>query len=223
MMDKKYLTIAIPKGRLGDESIEMLKKIGYARPVNLNSRKLVFIDEKQKIKYMIVKSIDVMTYVNQGVADIGIVGKDNILEEELEVYELSNLSFGYCKFVIAGFKDSKHHLQDERLRVATKYPNMTAKYFKEKNQKIEIIKLNGSVELAPLVGLSDVIADIVETGGTLKANGLEIIEEMYDLSAKLISNRVSYRFNFEKINDLIKKLNQVMEDVSNDENNRKRS
>jgi ATP phosphoribosyltransferase len=215
-MNKNYLTIAIPKGRLGEESIEVLNKIGYAKSVNLDSRKLVFIDDEDQIQYLIVKSIDVMTYVNQGVADIGIVGKDNILEEELEVYELLDLSFGYCQFVIAGFRESSHRLQDEKLRVATKYPNMTAKYFKERNRKIEIIKLNGSVELAPLVGLSDVISDIVETGSTLKANGLEIIEKMYDLSAKLVSNRVSYRFKFERINQITRKLNQAMEDIDND-------
>ncbi|MCR3906859.1 MAG: ATP phosphoribosyltransferase [Tenericutes bacterium] len=215
-MNKNYLTIAIPKGRLGEESIEVLNKIGYAKSVNLDSRKLVFIDDEDQIQYLIVKSIDVMTYVNQGVADIGIVGKDNILEEELEVYELLDLSFGYCQFVIAGFRESSNRLQDEKLRVATKYPNMTAKYFKERNRKIEIIKLNGSVELAPLVGLSDVISDIVETGSTLKANGLEIIEKMYDLSAKLVSNRVSYRFKFERINHITKKLNQAMEDIDND-------
>jgi len=207
-MNNQTLTIALPKGRLGEDAIKQLKTIGYADVIDLKSRKLIFEDTDQNIRYMIVKPVDVITYVTQGVADVGIIGRDSILEEGLEVYELLDLGFGLCKFSIAGFKDKPHKQKDEILKVATKYPNVARQYFKSKNQKIEIIKLNGSVELAPLVGLSDVIVDIVETGNTLKANGLEIIEDMFDISAQLISNQVSYRFKFETINDIVTRLSQ---------------
>ncbi len=202
----KTLTIALPKGRLGEDALKLLKEIGYAKNVDMNSRQLIFEDIKNQMTYMIVKPVDVITYVSQGVADIGIIGKDNILEEEPDVYELLDLGFGRCKFCIAGFPNQILNKQDQILKVATKYPTVTKRYFKSKNQKIEIIKLNGSVELAPLVGLSDVILDIVETGNTLKANGLVVLEEIDDISAKLIVNRSSYRFKAQKTNHLVTEL-----------------
>jgi ATP phosphoribosyltransferase len=153
----------------------------------------------------------VVTYVEKGVTDLGIVGKDTILESDTNVYEIFDLGFGKCKFSIAGIKGEKIYIKDDILKVATKYLEIAKKYFNERQQKIEIIKLNGSVELAPLVGLSDVIVDLVETGNTLKANGLEVIEDMFNISARLISNRVSYRFKFDRIQNIIKSLNENME------------
>ena len=147
-----------------------------------------------------------MTYVEKGVADLGIVGKDTILENEnkSEVYELYDLGFGKCKFSVAGMKGKKDkYLTCENLKVATKYPVIAKNFFKRRGQKIEIIKLNGSVELGPIVGLSDVIVDLVETGNTIKANGLEVYEDLFDISARIIANRVSYKFNYEKIQKII--------------------
>lgn len=200
------LTIALPKGRLGNQTLDVLKKIGLGDVVIESSRRLIFEDEQEMIRYMLVKPSDVITYVEKGVADIGVIGKDSILEENMDVYELMDLGFGKCVFAIAGKKGEIIHQRDEVLRVATKYPKIALEYFSLRNQPIEIIKLNGSVELAPLVGLSDVIVDIVETGSTLKANDLDILEEMYPISAKLIANRVSYRFNYERIKEITRKL-----------------
>lgn len=208
-MINDLLTIALPKGRLGEDALIALKEIGYGDSVDMNSRQLIFIDVINKVRYMIVKPVDVITYVFEGVADLGMIGKDNILEEEKDIYELIDLGFGRCKFSIAGFQSQVLNQKDEILRVATKYPNVTTKYFQSKNQKIEIIKLNGSVELAPLVGLADVIVDIVETGSTLKANGLRVLEDMFDLRAKLIANRVSYRFKQTKIQEIVRKLGNI--------------
>jgi ATP phosphoribosyltransferase len=207
-MEQNFITIALPKGRLGDDASKILKDIGYNDVINPQSRKLIFNDPIHQIRYMIVKPVDVITYVEQGVADIGFIGLDSILESRPNIYELLDLDFGHCTFSICGAKGANIQNTDVVLKVATKYPNMTKQYFKEREQKIEIIKLNGSVELAPLVGLSDVIADIVETGKTLKANGLEIIEIIHNISAKLISNRASYRFKYEKINKLCQKLEE---------------
>jgi ATP phosphoribosyltransferase len=203
------LTIALPKGRLGDQTLDALKKIGLGDAVIESSRRLIFEDEQVMMRYMLVKPSDVITYVEKGVADIGVIGKDSILEENMDVYELMDLGFGKCKFAIAGKKGEIIHQRDEVLKVATKYPKIALEYFSLRNQPIEIIKLNGSVELAPLVGLSDVIVDIVETGSTLKANDLDILEEMYPISAKLIANRVSYRFNYERIKEITRKLETV--------------
>jgi ATP phosphoribosyltransferase len=204
------LTIALPKGRLGDDAIEKLYQVGYPNVIDSKSRKLIFEDFDNNIIYMFVKPIDVITYVTSGIADIGIVGKDTIMESNQDIYELLDLGFGKCKFSIAGYKNQAIKTKDESLKVATKYPNVAKKYFATKQQKIEIYELNGSVELGPLVGLSDVIVDIVETGSTLKANGLEVIEDMYELSARLISNRASYRFKNQQINTMIDRLKEAV-------------
>lgn len=206
-----FINIALAKGRLGDEAFKLLKSKGLGESIDPNSRKLIFKDEEKKISFIYVKPWDVVTYVQNGVADLGVVGKDVILESDNDVYEILDLGFGKCKFSIAGIKGEKIYKKDEILRVATKYPKIAKKYFDERGQKIKLIKLNGSVELAPLVGLSDVIVDLVETGKTLKANGLEVIEDMFDVSAKLICNRVSYRFKFDRINNLIKCLREMEE------------
>lgn len=200
------ITIALAKGRLGKQADKILKKIGLGDSIDLDSRKLIFKDEKNKIDYIYVKPSDVVTYVEKGVADLGIVGKDVILENDTDIYEILDLGFGKCKFSIASIKGQNIYKKDDTLKVATKYPEISKKYFKEKQQKIEIIKLNGSVELAPLVKLSDVIVDLVETGDTLKANGLEVIEDMFNISARLICNRISYRFQYDRIQKITKLL-----------------
>ena len=156
-----YLNIALAKGRIGNDASNLFKKIGIGDSINPHSRKLIFKDDENKISYVFVKPTDVVTYVQNGVADLGVVGKDVILESDNDVYEIFNLGFGKCKFAIAGLKD-KQYSKDQVIGVATKYPKIAKKYFDEKEQKIELIKLNGSVELAPLVGLSDVIVDIIE-------------------------------------------------------------
>ncbi len=211
-MRKDYLTLALAKGRLGKSLMKEIEENGKLQSIDLDSRKLIFFDDKNKIRYMVVKPIDVITYVEKGVADLGVVGRDNLLEAQGDLYELLDLGFGKCKFSIAGVKGQKLYQKDSILKIATKYPNVAMKYFQSKQQKIDIIKLNGSVELAPLVGLADVIVDIVETGHTIKANGLEILEDMFDISAKLIANRVSYRFKQSEINKLCDLLEGRNED-----------
>lgn len=202
------IIIAIAKGRIEKDVYRRLKILNMEDCIETDSRKLIFTDEENKITYIHVKPSDVVTYVEEGVADIGIVGKDTILENESdnEVYELLDLKFGKCKFSVAGLKGKNTYLREERLKVATKYPNIAKKYFKAKGQKIDIIKLNGSVELAPIVGLSDVIVDLVETGNTLKANGLEILEDMCNISSRIIANRVSYKFKKQKIENIVEKF-----------------
>lgn len=202
------IVIAIAKGRIEKDVYRRLKILNMEGCIETDSRKLIFNDEYNKITYIHVKPSDVVTYVEKGVADLGIVGKDTILENENdnEVYELLDLGFGKCKFSVAGVKGKNNYSKEETLKVATKYPHIAKNYFKSRGQKIEIIKLNGSVELAPIVGLSDVIVDLVETGNTLKANGLEIIEDMCNISSRIIVNRVSYKFNKNRIDDIIEKF-----------------
>ena len=173
-----------------------------------DSRKLIFVNEELKLKFFLAKGPDVPTYVEYGAADIGVVGKDTILEEGRKVHEVLDLGYGKCRMCVCGYKESesllKHH---ELIRVATKYPNIAKDYFyNTKHQTVEIIKLNGSIELAPIVGLSEVIVDIVETGSTLKENGLEVLEEVCPLSARMIVNPVSMRMESERINTLLMKL-----------------
>lgn len=202
------IVIAIAKGRIEKDVYRRLKILNMEDCIEIDSRKLIFKDEENKITYIHVKPSDVVTYVEKGVADLGIVGKDTILENEndSEVYELLDLGFGKCKFSVAGLKGKNNYSKKEVLKVSTKYPTIAKNYFQSRGQKIEIIKLNGSVELAPIVGLSDVIVDLVETGNTLRANGLEIIEDICNISSRIISNRVSYKFNKEKIEDIINKF-----------------
>lgn len=202
------IVIAIAKGRIEKDVYRRLKILNMEDCIETGSRKLIFTDEENNITYIHVKPFDVVTYVEKGVADIGIVGKDTILENENdnEVYELLDLGFGKCKFSVAGVKGKNNYSKEEILKVATKYPTIAKNYFKSRGQKIEIIKLNGSVELAPIVGLSDVIVDLVETGNTLKANGLEIVEDMCNISSRIIVNRVSYKFKKSRIENIVKKF-----------------
>lgn len=202
------IVIAIAKGRIEKDVYRRLKILNMEDCIETDSRKLIFTDEKNNITYIHVKPSDVVTYVENGVADLGIVGKDTILENENdnEVYELLDLGFGKCKFSVAGIKGKNNYSKEETLKVATKYPHIAKNYFKSRGQKIEIIKLNGSVELAPIVGLSDVIVDLVETGNTLKANGLEIVEDMCNISSRIIANRVSYKFKKIEIETIVNKF-----------------
>lgn len=208
------LTVALPKGRLGDQTIEMFKSANIGKTIDEKSRKLIFEDVERNIKFILLKNSDVITYVENGIADIGISGKDMVMEENADIYELYKMNIGKCKMSIAGIKGKKIFHEDTILNVATKFPNITKKYFEGKGQKIKIIRLNGSIELAPIVGLSDVIVDLVETGNTLKANGLEILDDMYSINAMIISNKVSYKFKRKEIKELIELIRK--EDEKND-------
>lgn len=200
------LTIAIAKGRLGQKGMELFKDTEYEIVMEEGSRKLVYKNAKENIDFIFVKPCDVVTYVEKGVADLGIVGKDTILEDKKDIYEVLDLNFGNCRFVIAGFEEQSLIKKNEVLTIATNYPSYVESIFKGKGQQIEIITLGGAVELAPLMGLSEVIVDIVETGNTLKDNGLVILEDLEPISARLIVNKVSYRFKF----DEVKKIEKVL-------------
>lgn len=210
----RYLTFALAKGRLAKQTMELFEKIGYTceEMNDPKSRKLIFINEEQKIKIFLAKANDVPTYVEYGAADIGVVGKDTILEEGRKLYEVIDLGFGKCRMCVAGPRSATKLLQhSELIRVATKYPNIAKDYFyNKKHQTVEIIKLNGSIELAPIVGLSEVIVDIVETGSTLKENGLEVLEEICPLSARMVVNQVSMKMEHERITKLINDLREIL-------------
>lgn len=205
----QYVNIALAKGRIASQSYKILKEIGLdCSEIEKNSRKLIFENSENRIRYILVKPADVPIYVEKGAADLGIVGKDTIMEENRNLYELVNLGFGTCRFAVASLKGFSINQFRPVLRVGTKYPNIAKKYFADKNKQVEIIHLNGSVELAPIVGLSDVIVDIVETGRTLEENGLEIIEDICPVSVRLIANKVSFKTK----NDYIRK---IVEDLEN--------
>jgi len=210
----RYLTIALSKGRLTDYAIEMFEAIGIdCSELKCSSRKLIMSDEKNKIKFFLVKPADVPTYVEYGAADMGIVGKDTLLEEGRNLYEVLNLGFAACRMVLAGPAELAGKLDSLKdKRVATKYPRIAREYFEHKRREsIEVIKLNGSVELAPLVGLAEVIVDIVESGRTLRENGLVVLDEIAEISARLIVNRVSMKMESERINKIISSLRKQLE------------
>ena len=210
----RYLTVALARGRLAELAMEMFISIGMdCSEMKEKTRKLIFTDEKNKMKFILVKATDVATYVEYGAADIGIVGKDTLLEDSRNLYEMVDLGFGKCKMAVCGPVELKGKLHSmPNLRVASKYPHIAAKYFQEDcGQTIELIKLNGSVELAPLVGLSDVIVDIVETGKTLKENGLEVLEDVVPLSARFVVNKVSMKMERERIMDIVNRFSNMTE------------
>ena len=217
MEDMRYLTFALGKGRLANKALETFEKIGITceEMKDKNTRKLIFVNEELKLRFFLAKGPDVPTYVEYGAADIGIVGKDTILEEARNIYEVLDLGFGKCRMCICGPKESKELLQHhELIRVATKYPRIAKDYFyNKKHQTVEIIKLNGSIELAPIVGLSEVICDIVETGSTLRENGLEVLEEVCPLSARMVVNQVSMKMEHERITKLITDLKSVLKEA----------
>ena len=214
MEDMRYLTFALGKGRLANQTLETFEKIGITceEMKDKKTRKLIFVNEEYKLRFFLAKGPDVPTYVEYGAADIGIVGKDTILEEGRNIYEVLDLGFGKCKMCVCGYKDAVPLLQHhELIRVATKYPNIAKDYFNNiKHQTVEVIKLHGSVELAPIVGLSEVIVDIVETGTTLKENGLTVLEEICPLSARVVVNQVSMKMENERITGILNALKKVM-------------
>lgn len=212
--DDKYLTFALTKGRLANKTLELLEKIGITceEMKDKDTRKLIFVNEELKLKFFLAKGPDVPTYVEHGVADIGVVGKDTIMEENRKVFEVLDLGFGKCRMCVCGPESAKEILKTRNMiKIATKYPRIAKAYFNdEKNQTVDIIKLNGSIELAPIVGLSEVIVDIVETGSTLRENGLSVLEEVCPLSARMIVNPVSMRMQSNRINELIAKVKEAL-------------
>jgi len=198
--------IAIAKGRLADYAIEILSKAGMdCEELKKGSRKLVFEIPNEGLEIILLKAADVPTYVEHGVVDIGMVGKDTLLEADKQLYEVLDLKFGKCKFAVCG-KANMDYDSKKHLTVATKYTNITKKFFAQKGQSVEVIKQEGSVELAPIMGLSDVIVDIVETGKTLKENGLVVLEDVAQISARLVVNKVSYKTKKKKIMELIQRI-----------------
>ena len=209
-----YLTIALPKGKLFSLSAHLFQKIGItADNLSEKSRKLVISNDAHKVQFIITKTSDVPTYVEYGAADIGIIGKDVLLESEQDVYELLDLGFGKCRLMMAVPREEKRaHLTDyAHTRVATKYPHIAEQFFAQQGMQMEYIQLNGSIELGPIVGLSESIVDIVETGTTLAENDLEEIAHIMDVSARLIANRVSFKLKFDRIYNIVNELKQVLE------------
>ena len=210
--DMRYLTFALGKGRLVKDTMELLNKCGIEceEVLDKKTRKLIFTNKELGLKFFLAKGPDVPTYVEYGAADIGIVGADTILEENRRVYEVLDLGFGKCRMCVCGPHDAKSLLEHrEMIRVASKYPNIAKDYFfNKKHQTVDIIKLNGSVELGPIVNLSDVIVDIVETGSTLRENGLEVLEEICPLSARVIVNQVSMQMETERIRKIINAMKE---------------
>lgn len=210
----RYLTFALAKGRLAKKTLTYLEKMGIEMEEmkDPDTRKLIFVNEDLRIKMFLSKASDVPTYVEYGAADIGVVGKDTILEEGRKLYEVMDLGFGKCTMCVCGPESARELLQHQQLiRVASKYPNIAKDYFNNiKHQTVEVIKLHGSVELAPIVGLSEVIVDIVETGTTLKENGLMVLEEICPLSARVVVNQVSMKMENERITGILNALKKVM-------------
>ena len=213
MEEKNFITVALPKGKLFKPSAELLNQVGWtAEGLHEKSRKLIITNEAARLKFIITKTADVPTYVEYGAADIGIIGKDVIVESGKDVYELLNLGFGKCHLMMAVPKDKKRpRLEDyAHTRVATKFPRIAENFFAAQGMQMEYIKLNGSIELGPIVGLSESIVDIVETGTTLRENNLEEIVTIMDSTARLIANRVSYKLKFARINSLVDDLAKIL-------------
>ncbi len=210
----RYLTFALAKGRLAKKTLSYLEKMGIEMEEmkDPDTRKLIFVNEELKIKMFLSKASDVPTYIEYGAADIGVVGKDTILEEGRKLYEVMDLGFGKCTMCVCGPESARELLKHQQLiRVASKYPNIAKDYFyNKKHQTVEVIKLHGSVELAPIVGLAEVIVDIVETGTTLKENGLMVLEEICPLSARVVVNQVSMKMENERITSLLNDLKKVL-------------
>jgi ATP phosphoribosyltransferase len=209
---KTMINIALPKGRLGEKAYAIFESAGYGCPsIHENNRKLIFENEEAGVRYFWVKPSDVSIYVERGAADVGVAGKDILLEYSPDVYELQDLNMGKCRMCVAAKKGFREDA-DRTLRVATKFSNIAKDFYGRQSREIDIIKLNGSIELAPILGLSDVIVDIVETGTTLKENDLEPIETIVDISARLISNKVSYKFKNAEITELCAKVSELIKE-----------
>ncbi len=214
MEERQYLPFALAKGRLANQTLALFEEMGISceEMKDKNTRKLIFVNEEWKLKFFLAKGPDVPTYVEYGAADMGVAGRDTVLEENRNVYEVLDLGFGKCRMCVCGPESARdlllHH---ERIRVASKYPNIARDYFHDKkHQTVDIIKLSGSVELGPLVGLSDVIVDIVETGSTLRENGLEVLEEVCGLSARMIVNPVAMQMERTRIQELVLSLRRKL-------------
>ncbi len=208
---KTMLNVALPKGRLGEKVYSMFEKAGFECPsIKENNRKLIFENEEKAVRYFWVKPSDVAIYVERGAADIGVAGKDILLEYEPEVYELLDLNIGKCKMAVAAKADFRDDTQ-KTLRVATKFTNITKNYYAARGRDIDIIHLNGSIEIAPILDLSDVIVDIVETGTTLKENNLEVIESIVPISARMIANKSSFKFKGSQIENIVNELAKQLE------------
>ncbi|SDW51312.1 ATP phosphoribosyltransferase catalytic subunit [Marinococcus luteus] len=205
----EWLTIAMPKGRIFEEAVQLLRKAGFPIPPEFEeSRKLIVDAPEANMRFILAKPMDVPTYVEHGVADIGVAGKDTMIEEERDVYEVLDLNISACYLAVAGLPE--YEKSDVNPKVASKYPNLATQYFKQQGEQVEIIKLNGSIELAPLVGLADRIVDIVSTGQTLKENGLIELETIVPITSRLIVNPVSYRLKDTVIDDLVERVAQVI-------------
>ena len=209
---KTMLNVALPKGRLGEKVYAMFEKAGFPCPsIKENNRKLIFENEECGVRYFWVKPSDVAIYVERGAADIGVAGKDILLEYEPDIYELLDLDLGKCRMAVAakaGFRDDTRRT----LRVATKFSNIAQNYYRSKGRDIDIIHLNGSIEIAPILGLSDVIVDIVETGTTLKENDLQVYDTIVPISARLIANKASYKFKGAQIDEILRSIRTQMEE-----------
>lgn len=202
------INIALPKGRLGDAVYDMFEAAGYECPsIKENTRKLIFENEEKQVRYFWVKPSDVSIYVERGAADIGVVGKDILMEYEPDIYELADLNVGKCRMCVAGPKDFRDS-GEKKLKVATKFTNTAGQYYAKIGRDIDIIKLNGSIEIAPILGLSDVIVDLVETGTTLKKNDLEVLEVINHISARLIANKASFKFKNAEIETIVRNMKE---------------
>jgi len=205
-----YINIALPKGRLGEKVYNIFERLGYGCPaIREENRRLIFTDEENRVRYFWSKPSDVAIYVERGAADVGVVGKDILLEYEPDVYELLDLGIGKCRMCVAGLKGARPSEQ-RTLRVATKFPHIAADYYAARSRDIDIVKLNGSIELAPVLGMTDVIVDIVETGKTLRENGLEVYEEIVPISARFVANKAGYKFKTAQIEEMRR---QLMEEI----------
>jgi ATP phosphoribosyltransferase len=202
---KNGLDVALPKGRLAAEALDLMRRSGYVIDAIEDSRQLIVSDATNGFRFMFVKPSDVVTYVARGVADVGIVGMDMVIEADEKLYELMRLNIGLCRMVVAGI-DKKDYDQKNEMIVATKYPRIAQHYFAKNNKNVSLIKLNGSVELGPLVGLSDVILDLYETGRTLQANGLSVFDDVMEIESILVSNRASYRMKYDSVRSLMTML-----------------
>ena len=208
----QQLTVALAKGRLADEAVNLLEQCGVrCAPLRENTRKLVLGDADNKYRFIFVKPADVPTYIERGAADLGVVGKDTLLEESKDIYEMLDLKFGACRMCVAGFREQRARVTHNKLRVASKYVRIARDYYAAKGVDVDIVKLNGSVELGPIIGLADVIVDIVESGKTLEANGLAVLEEICKLSARVAVNKVSLKTRKDEIMPLIEKMRQITE------------
>ena len=212
----RMLNIALPKGRLGEQVYRLFEKAGYGCPALLEpNRRLVFENEEKGVRYFWAKPSDVAIYVERGAADVGVAGKDVLLEPGPDVDELLDLNMGRCRMCVAGYPDFRDDLS-RTLRVATKYPNIARRYYAALSRPIDVIKMNGSIELAPIVGLSDVIVDIVETGKTLEENGLTPLKTIVPVSARLIANKARYKFRYEEIRELCARIDGPVREEENE-------